>query len=94
MKNLVEFSRKYGSDPELVLAGGGNTSMKENGVLYVKGSGCSLSTIEENNFVAMDLEKLLEILNKEYPASDHLPNQAANILSAPDASVPPRHGAR
>ena len=70
MKNLVEFSRKYGSDPELVLAGGGNTSMKENGVLYVKGSGCSLSTIEENNFVAMDLEKLLEILNKEYPASD------------------------
>ena len=44
--------------------------MKENGVLYVKGSGCSLSTIEENNFVAMDLEKLLEILNKEYPASD------------------------
>ena len=70
MKNLVEFSRKYGSDPELVLAGGGNTSMKENGVLYVKGSGCSLSTIEAENFVAMDLEKLLKILEKEYPASD------------------------
>ncbi|MBO7728730.1 MAG: class II aldolase/adducin family protein [Oscillospiraceae bacterium] len=70
MKNLVEFSRKYGSDPELVLAGGGNTSMKENGVLYVKGSGCSLSTIEAENFVAMDLEELLKILEKEYPASD------------------------
>ena len=70
MKNLVEFSRKYGSDPELVLAGGGNTSMKENGVLYVKGSGCSLSTIKEENFVAMDIEKLLEILKKDYPASD------------------------
>ena len=70
MKKLVEFSRKYGSDPELVLAGGGNTSMKENGVLYVKGSGCSLSTIKEENFVAMDLEKLLEILKKDYPASD------------------------
>ncbi len=70
MKKLVEFSRKYGSDPELVLAGGGNTSMKENGVLYVKGSGCSLSTIKTENFVAMDLEKLLEILKKEYPASD------------------------
>lgn len=70
MKNLVDFSRKYGSDPELVLAGGGNTSMKENGILYVKGSGCSLSTIEAENFVAMDLEKLLEILKKDYPASD------------------------
>lgn len=70
MKNLVDFSRRYGSDLELVLAGGGNTSMKENGVLYVKGSGCSLGTIEAENFVAMDLEKLLEILEKEYPASD------------------------
>lgn len=70
MKKLVEFSRKYGSDPELVLAGGGNTSMKENGVLYVKGSGCSLSTIQPENFVAMDLEKLLAVLKKEYPASD------------------------
>ena len=70
MKELVEFSRKYGSDPELVLAGGGNTSMKEKGVLYVKGSGCSLSTIREENFVAMDLAKLLEILDKDYPAED------------------------
>ena len=70
MNKLVEFSRKYGSDPELVLAGGGNTSMKENGVLYVKGSGCSLSTIQAENFVAMDLEKLLSVLKKEYPASD------------------------
>ena len=70
MNKLVEFSRKYGSDPELVLAGGGNTSMKENGVLYVKGSGCSLSTIQAENFVAMDLEKLLAVLKKEYPASD------------------------
>lgn len=70
MKHLVEFSRKYGSDPELVLAGGGNTSMKENGVLYVKGSGCSLSTIHEENFVAMDLQKLLDICTKTYPSDD------------------------
>ena len=27
MQKLVEFSRRYGSNPELVLAGGGNTSM-------------------------------------------------------------------
>ena len=50
MKNLVEFSRKYGSDPELVLAGGGNTSMKENGVLYVKGSGCILPMSVRQSF--------------------------------------------
>lgn len=70
MKNLIEYSRRYGSDPELVLAGGGNTSMKENGILYVKGSGCSLGSIREEDFVAMDLGKLLEICKKEYPSDD------------------------
>ena len=58
MQKLVEFSRRYGSNPELVLAGGGNTSMKEGGILYIKGSGCSLSTIRSVDFVAMDMEKL------------------------------------
>ena len=70
MQKLVEFSRRYGSDPELVLAGGGNTSMKEDGVLYVKGSGCSLRTIRSVDFVDMDLEKLLAICSRKYPADD------------------------
>ena len=64
MQKLVEFSRRYGSNPELVLAGGGNTSMKEGGILYIKGSGCSLSTIRSVDFVAMDMEKLLAICKK------------------------------
>ena len=70
MQNLVNYSRKYGSDPDLVLAGGGNTSMKEDGILYVKGSGCALSTINPENFVKMDLYKLREIVNNVYPDDD------------------------
>ncbi len=70
MKNLVEFSRHYGSNISLVAAGGGNTSMKENGVLYVKGSGCALATICEENFVALDMNKLLEIPKRTYPTTD------------------------
>ncbi len=70
MQNLIRFSRAYGSNPELVLAGGGNTSMKEDGVLYVKGSGCSLATIREENFVALDIEKLRRIFDKQYPDQD------------------------
>ena len=70
MQKLVEFSRRYGSNPELVLAGGGNTSMKEGGILYIKGSGCSLSTIRSVDFVAMDMEKLLAICKKRYPSED------------------------
>lgn len=70
MKNLIKFSRHYGSNVSLVAAGGGNTSMKENGILYVKGSGSALATICEENFVALDINKLLEIPNRTYPATD------------------------
>ena len=70
MQNLVNYSKKYGSNPDLVLCGGGNTSMKENGVLYVKGSGCALSSIEPENFVKMDLEKLRNLVKKQYPTDD------------------------
>lgn len=71
MKNLVAFSRYYGSNVSLVAAGGGNTSLKENGVLYVKGSGSALATIREENFVALDMNKLLEIPKRSYPATDN-----------------------
>lgn len=87
MENLVEYSRKYGSDPDLVLAGGGNTSMKENGVLYVKGSGCALSSIEPENFVKMDIAALLDIVNKEYPEEDSA-REAAFLKDCGDAKLP------
>ena len=38
LDEIIVLSHKYGNDPEMVLAGGGNTSVKENGVLYVKAS--------------------------------------------------------
>ncbi|MCL2662774.1 MAG: class II aldolase/adducin family protein [Oscillospiraceae bacterium] len=55
---LVEMSNRYGSNEEFVLAGGGNTSFKEDGVLYVKGSGAQLSDITAEQFVRMNIEKL------------------------------------
>ncbi len=70
LTKLVELSNKYGSDPELVLAGGGNTSYKEDGVLYVKCSGTKLGTITADGFVAMDIGRLTELMDKQYPADD------------------------
>ena len=69
LENLVEMSNRYGGNEEFVLAGGGNTSFKENGVLYVKGSGVSLAEIKKDQFVAMDIKKLLEMIEREYPES-------------------------
>ena len=67
---LISLSREYGSDPEMVLAGGGNTSVKADGRLTVKASGHRLGTITEAGFVAMDLARLLSVTEKAYPAGE------------------------
>jgi len=58
---IVKLSRFYGSDPSIVLAGGGNTSCKIEDRLYVKGSGTSLATMTRDGFVKMDQSKLSEL---------------------------------
>ena len=63
---LVEISRFYGSKKEYAIAGGGNTSYKDNGRLWIKASGTGLATIDESGFVVMDREKLAAMTRKEY----------------------------
>jgi len=84
LQRLTEMSRRYGSDAEYIVAGGGNTSYKENGVLYVKGSGAPLGGIEPSQFVKMDMEKLLGMLDKKYPEADELREKEslADLLAA------------
>ena len=53
---ITKLSNRYGSDPAYVLAGGGNTSFKDEKFLYVKPSGVSLAAIKEGDFVKMDRE--------------------------------------
>ena len=67
---LIYFSRLYGANPKLVCCGGGNTSMKEGNVMYVKGSGTALKDAVTETFVGMDREKLLNMLDEPYPTDD------------------------
>ncbi len=69
--SCVYGSRLIGSDPCLVLHGGGNTSVKAPyaditgrsvDAIYVKGSGWDLATIEAPGFVPLRLPRLLELL--------------------------------
>jgi rhamnose utilization protein RhaD (predicted bifunctional aldolase and dehydrogenase) len=64
---LVEISRRFGSDPDWVLAGGGNTSFKDADTLYVKASGFSLGQIGVDGFCAMDRRALDAIWERGYP---------------------------
>jgi NAD(P)-dependent dehydrogenase (short-subunit alcohol dehydrogenase family)/rhamnose utilization protein RhaD (predicted bifunctional aldolase and dehydrogenase) len=75
--NLVQMSNRYGKNPRYVLAGGGNTSFKQDGVLFVKASGAQLATIEEDGFIHMDMDSLQTMLQKQYPAGDKEREDAA-----------------
>ena len=70
LSSLIYFSRLYGANTELVTCGGGNTSMKEGNVMYVKGSGTALKDAVTESFVGMDLNKLLSIFDEAYPEDD------------------------
>ena len=70
LSGIVRLSNTYGKDPELVLAGGGNTSVKDAGVLYIKCSGTELKTIDKNGFVPVNRAALDKTLTKNYPADD------------------------
>jgi len=61
LKERVRTSRLLGQDENLVLHGGGNTSVKIDGVLWVKGSGWDLGTIEEAGFAPVRMDALLDI---------------------------------
>ncbi|MDY0290496.1 MAG: class II aldolase/adducin family protein [Sphaerochaeta sp.] len=70
IEQLFSESRRYGSSDRYVLLGGGNTSMKEDGVLYVKASGSELATIGAKGFVRMDLAKMDAIWGNIYSSDD------------------------
>ncbi len=66
LDKIVALSRYYGSDPDFVLIGGGNTSVKVNDSLFIKASGISLADIDRNGFVELSREKVRSILNEPY----------------------------
>lgn len=95
----VYSSRLLGSNPDLVLHGGGNTSVKiteknilgqEQELLYVKGSGWDLATIEAPGFPAVKLEHLTALANLESLSDPQMVNELKTnmtVASAPTPSV-------
>ena len=63
LEQLASLSRYYGVNPDYVIAGGGNTSFKNDTTLWIKGSGVSLGEITPAGFVAMDRLKLASLWN-------------------------------
>jgi NAD(P)-dependent dehydrogenase (short-subunit alcohol dehydrogenase family)/rhamnose utilization protein RhaD (predicted bifunctional aldolase and dehydrogenase) len=80
LEKITALSVKYGSDARFVLAGGGNTSFKDEKFLYVKPSGVSLAAIKPENFVKMDRAQIRRIFTEALPADDTAREAAAKDL--------------
>lgn len=86
----VYTSQLLGQSKELVLHGGGNTSVKIDGTLYVKGSGWNLDTIEKPGFSPVDLATLIAMASREKLSdSDMVKEQRAAMAdqSFPNPSI-------
>jgi rhamnose utilization protein RhaD (predicted bifunctional aldolase and dehydrogenase)/NAD(P)-dependent dehydrogenase (short-subunit alcohol dehydrogenase family) len=93
----VYTSRLLGSDPRLVLHGGGNTSVKvreadffghEQDLLYVKGSGWDLATIEAAGFAPVRMEPLLRLARFESLSDADMVTQLRAAMTDPRAPTP------
>jgi rhamnose utilization protein RhaD (predicted bifunctional aldolase and dehydrogenase)/NAD(P)-dependent dehydrogenase (short-subunit alcohol dehydrogenase family) len=62
---LVQLSNRIGQDPRLVQPGGGNTSIKLDDALLVKGSGTDLRTIGLDGFSRLSLARLAPLAEAE-----------------------------
>ena len=95
----VYTSRLIGSDPDLVMHGGGNTSCKielddlfeeKQKVICVKGSGWDLATIEAQGFPALKLEPLLKLRKLEMLSDKDMVNAQRTSLinqASPNPSI-------
>ena len=68
---LRRLSARVGADPLLVQAAGGNTSLKENGVMWIKASGTWLKDADARDlFVPLDHAAIVDALAKNDPACE------------------------
>ncbi|HVS25846.1 MAG TPA: bifunctional aldolase/short-chain dehydrogenase [Burkholderiales bacterium] len=93
----VYTSRLLGRDKSLVLHGGGNTSVKikecdilgaEEQILYVKGSGWDLETIEEAGFSPVRMPHLLRLARLDALSDPQMVNELKTHLTRASAPAP------
>ncbi len=97
LEQRVYTSRLQGADPSLVLHGGGNTSVKateknlfgqDEAILYVKGSGWDLATIEAAGFSPCRLDYLLKLATLEKLSDTEMARELQLSMTNPSAPAP------
>jgi rhamnose utilization protein RhaD (predicted bifunctional aldolase and dehydrogenase)/NAD(P)-dependent dehydrogenase (short-subunit alcohol dehydrogenase family) len=97
LEQRVYSSRLLGRDATLVLHGGGNTSVKvrernvlgeEEEILYVKGSGWDLETIQVEGFVPVRMAHLLKLAKVDALSDPQMVNELASQVTRAGAPAP------
>jgi rhamnulokinase len=65
----ARLSRRFGEDAEYSRAGGGNSSVKHDGTLYIKPSGVSLASITTDSLMPLALAPLLDLAEADEDAA-------------------------
>ena len=90
-------SRLLGQEKDLVLQGGGNTSLKVDEMdkagntlpaLFVKGSGWDLESIEETGFVTLSLDALLQMAQRTALSDSEMVQQQRLAMLDPQSPNP------
>src|SRR5579859_7670016 len=93
----VYTSRLLGQDPTLVMHGGGNTSVKiseknifgaEEQILYVKGSGSDLGTIDAAGFAPVRMAHLLALATLDTLSDTDMANELQTHVTVAGAPAP------
>ncbi|MCH7548542.1 MAG: bifunctional aldolase/short-chain dehydrogenase [Candidatus Krumholzibacteriota bacterium] len=93
----VYTSRLIGAEPDLVLHGGGNTSVKasvrnifgdDEEILYVKGSGWNLETIEREGFAPVRLDVLRRMAELPELSDTDMVSMQRSAMIDPNAPAP------
>ncbi len=79
IRDAVAMSQRFGRDPEYSRGGGGNSSVKAGGVVYIKPSGVPLADIEAGDLVPLATGPLLDLLLNGGDEADE-----SRIAGAPD----------
>ncbi len=97
LKILVHTSRLIGADPNLVVWGGGNSSVKVMGedhtgrlvhILWMKGSGSDMRTITPKQFTPLKLDDLLPLVNREAMTDEEMVAYQAKSVLEPGSPKP------
>ena len=83
IKSLLSLSARIGCDPSLVQASSGNTSLKRNGILWIKASGKWLAEAEQGEIlVPIHLEEVRSCVRRNCDVTGTYPTPSGTRLRA------------